>query len=118
MQFHLKILLAILFFLINFNLHLFADDNTFKNADIIILDKSSSSKYSINIQDKTRFRNLNFELLACRNYKFEKYNDQIALIRIYKNNIENFTGWFFAKTEELNFFSDKIYEISLIECKS
>jgi hypothetical protein len=50
-------------------------------------------------------------------HDFEKYVDQIALIKI-TNALDNseFTGWFFSKTEELNEFSDKIYEIRLVNC--
>ena len=47
----------------------------------------------------------------------QEYKDEMALISIYDNNLEYFTGWFFSKTEELNTYSDKIYEISLLSCE-
>ena len=112
----LKTLFLILFLLISFNSYLFAD-NGLKNANIVILDKSSSSKYYLSLSKNSIFRSLNFVILSCQLLNFEKYNDQVALIKI-SNSIDNseFTGWFFSKTEELNLFSDKIYEISLIDC--
>ena len=59
---------------------------------------------------------LSFKIFACAHDDFEKYKDDIALVSIYDSNSEDFTGWFFAKTEELNTYSDKIYEISLLSC--
>ncbi|MDC0862074.1 DUF2155 domain-containing protein [Alphaproteobacteria bacterium] len=111
----MKTLLAILFLTTNFNLYLQAEDVT-KIANVIILDKTSSTKYELLIDNNSTFRSLNFKILACSHYNFEKYKDDIALITIYDSNSEDFTGWFFSKTEELNTYSDKIYEISLLSC--
>ena len=116
MQSLLKTLSLILFLLISFNCNLSAEIGL-KNANIVILDKSSSTKYYLSMSKNSIFRSLKFEILSCQLLNFEKYNDQVALIKI-SNSIDNsrFTGWFFSKTEELNLFSDKIYEISLIDC--
>ena len=104
--------------LIRFNINLFADEEL-KNANVIILDKSSSTKYYLSLSKNSTFRSLQFEIFSCQLLSFEKYDDQVALIKI-SNSIDNskFTGWFFSKTEELNLFSDKIYEISLIDCNN
>ena len=116
MQSLLKTLSLILFLLISFNFNLSADKGL-KNANLVILDKSSSTKYYLSLSENSTFRSLKLEILSCQLLNFEKYNDQVALIKI-SNYIDNskFTGWFFSKTEELNLFSDKIYEISLIDC--
>ena len=118
MQFPLKTLSLILFLLISFNINLFADKGL-KNANVIILDKSSSTKYYLSLSKNSTFRSLQFEIFSCQLLSFEKYDDHVALIKI-SNSIDNskFTGWFFSKTEELNLFSDKIYEISLIDCNN
>ena len=80
MQYLLKRLLIILF-LINFiNSPSFAQNQ--HNAKILILDKSSSTKYELNFSHKIQFRNLSFELITCENIEFDKYLDEIALIRI------------------------------------
>ena len=118
MQSLLKTLSLILFLLISFNFNLSADKGL-KNANLVILDKSSSTKYYLSLSENSIFRSLKFEILSCQFLNLEKYNDQVALIKI-SNSIDNskFTGWFFSKTEELNLFSDKIYEISLIDCNN
>ena len=118
MQFPLKTLFLILFLLISFNFNLSADKGS-KNANVVILDKSSSTKYYLSLSKNSTFRSLQFEIFSCQLLSFEKYDDQVALIKI-SNSIDNskFTGWFFSKTEELNLFSDKIYEISLIDCNN
>ena len=56
-----------------------------------------------------------FELVACKNVEFDNYIDTAALLKI-KQNDEIFIGWFFKYTDELNLYSNKIYEISLIDC--
>lgn len=116
MQSQLKTLSLILFLLISFNPNLSANKEL-KNANVLILDKSSSTKYHLSLSKNSIFRSLQFEIVSCQFLNFEKYNDQVALIKI-SNSTDNssFTGWFFSKTEELNLFSDKIYEISLIDC--
>ena len=114
MLYLLKILFLILFLLISSNTRLLSDDDI-KSANLIILDKSSSTNYNLFISNNSYFRSLNF--VSCQLHDFEKYVDQIALIKI-TNALDNseFTGWFFSKTEELNEFSDKIYEIRLVNC--
>ena len=116
MLYLLKILFLILFLLISSNTRLLSDDHI-KSANLIILDKSSSTKYNLFISNNSYFRSLNFSIISCQLHDFEKYVDQIALIKI-TNDLDNseFTGWFFSKTEELNEFSDKIYEIRLVNC--
>ncbi|MDC1316074.1 DUF2155 domain-containing protein [Alphaproteobacteria bacterium] len=110
----MKILLAILFLVINTNSII---GKSLIVANLKILDKSSSSKYDIKVTNSGFFRSLNFKLISCDSHQFEKYLDTIALIEI-KNQNELFTGWFFSKTEELNTYSNKIYEISLISCNN
>ena len=116
MLYLLKILFLILFLLISSNTRLLSDDHI-KSANLIILDKSSSTNYNLFISNNSYFRSLNFNIISCQLHDFEKYVDQIALIKI-TNALDNseFTGWFFSKTEELNEFSDKIYEIRLVNC--
>ena len=116
MQFLLKTLLATLFLIISFNSFINADDYK-KIAKVVILDKSSSTKYELVIDSTSVFRSLKFKILSCSHHNFEKYIDETALISISTRNNDNFTGWFFSKTEELNTFSDKIYEISLLSCE-
>ena len=82
---------------------------------LLILDKSSSSKYELEFSESYQFRNLSFEIVSCKNIEFDKYIDKAALIRIYQND-SVFIGWFFKYTDELNLYSNKIYEISLIDC--
>ena len=104
----------IILFLISifFNQSLAAEINITK---LLILDKSSSSKYELEFSETIQFRNLSFEIVSCKNIEFDKYLDIAALIRISQN--ENiFIGWFFKYTDELNLYSNKIYEISLINC--
>ena len=85
------------------------------NTRLLILDKSSSSKYELEFSQKFQFRNLSFELVSCKNIKFDKFIDTAALIKISQND-NIFIGWFFRYTDELNLYSNKIYEISLIDC--
>ena len=85
------------------------------NTKLLILDKSSSSKYQLEFFEKYQFRNLSFELVSCKNIEFDKYLDTAALIKISQNDYE-YIGWFFKYTDELNLYSNKIYEISLSEC--
>ena len=53
--------------------------------------------------------------MSCKNIKFDKYLDTAALIKISQND-NIFIGWFFKYTDKLNLYSNKIYEISLIDC--
>ena len=48
---------------------------------------------------------------------FETFNINyyIALIKIHQKD-DTFIGWFFKHTDELNLYSNKIYEITLKEC--
>ena len=85
------------------------------NTSLLILDKSSSSKYDIVFSKYYNFRNLSFELISCKNIEFDKYLDTAALLKITQNN-NIFIGWFFKYTDELNLYSNKIYEISLTDC--
>ncbi len=85
------------------------------DTKLLILDKSSSSKYELEFLNKYLFRNLSFELVSCKNIEFDKYIDTAALIKISQND-NIFIGWFFKYTDELNLYSNKIYEISLIDC--
>ena len=82
---------------------------------LLILDKSSSSKYELEFTNTLQFRNLSFELVSCKNIEFDKYIDTAALLKITQNN-KIFIGWFFKYTDELNMYSNKIYEISLKNC--
>ena len=82
---------------------------------LLILDKSSSSKYELEFSETYKFRNLFFEIISCKNIEFDKYLDTAALIKISQND-NIFIGWFFKFTDELNLYSNKIYEISLTEC--
>ncbi len=82
---------------------------------LLILDKSSSSKYEIEFSKSHEFRNLSFELISCKDVKFDKYIDNAALLKINQND-SVFIGWFFKYTDELNLYSNKIYEISLTNC--
>ncbi len=108
--------LSIILFLSNFLLQIsYADD--LNKVSLLLLDKSSSSKYEINFSNTYNFRDINFELITCEVLAFDKYIDQIALIKINQPN-DTYIGWFFKFTDSLNLFSDKIYEISLLECIS
>ena len=82
---------------------------------LLILDKSSSSKYEFEFKNTYQFRNLFFELVSCKNIEFDKYLDTAALLKITQNE-KIFIGWFFKYTDELNMYSNKIYEISLTDC--
>ena len=113
MQYLWKKLLIILFLIsIFFHKSIATEINIIK---LLILDKSSSSKYELEFSDTYQFRNLSFEILSCKNIEFDKYLDTAALLRISQND-NIFIGWFFKHTDELNLYSNKIYEISLTDC--
>ena len=113
MQYLWKKLLIILFLIsIFFHKTIATEINITK---LLILDKSSSSKYELEFSETYQFRNLSFEIVSCKNIEFDKYLDKAALIRISQNN-NVFIGWFFKYTDELNLYSNKIYEISLTDC--
>ena len=113
MQYLWKKLLIILFLIsIFFHQKLLGEIN---NTKLLILDKSSSSKYELEFSQTYQFRNLSFELISCKNIEFDKYLDTAALIKISQND-NIFIGWFFKYTDELNHYSNKIYEISLTDC--
>ena len=88
MQSLLKTLSLILFLLISFNFNLSADKGL-KNANLVILDKSSSTKYYLSLSKNSTFRSLQFEIFSCQLLSFEKYDDQVALIKI-SNSIDSF----------------------------
>ena len=113
MQYLWKKLLIILFLnnIIFFQLNA-SETNITK---LLILDKSSSTKYDLKFSNSYKFRNLSFELITCKNIKFDKYLDIAALLKITQND-NIFIGWFFKYTDELNLYSNKIYEISLTDC--
>ena len=113
MRSHWKKLLIILFLSNIFFSHLNATETNITN--LLILDKSSSSKYDLKFLDKYNFRNLTFELVSCKSIIFDKYFDTAALLKITQNE-KVFIGWFFKYTDELNLYSNKIYEISLVNC--
>ena len=112
MQYLWKKLLIILFLISISNQTLATEIN---NTKLLILDKSSSSKYELKFSETYQFRNLSFEIVSCKNIEFDKYLDKAALIRISQND-DIFIGWFFKLTDELNLYSNKIYEISLTDC--
>ena len=112
MQFLWKKLLIILFLNSIFFISLYSNE-TNNITKLLILDKSSSSKYELEFLNSFQFRNLSFELISCKSIEFDKYLDVAALLKI-KQNDKIFIGWFFKYTDELN--SNKIYEISLINC--
>ena len=113
MQYLWKKLLIILFLIsFFFNQTLATEIN---NTKLLILDKSSSSKYELEFSKIYQFRNLFFEVVSCKNIEFDKYLDKAALIKISQND-NIFIGWFFKYTDELNMYSNKIYEISLTDC--
>ena len=85
------------------------------NINLLILDKSSSSKYELEFSNSYQFRNLFFELVSCKDIEFDKYLDTAALLKITQKD-KIFIGWFFKYTDELNLYSNKIYEISLKNC--
>ena len=89
--------------------------NEINKTKLLILDKSSSSKYELEFFETYQFRNLSFEMVSCKNIEFDKYLDKAALIRISQND-NVFIGWFFKYTDELNLYSNKIYEITLTDC--
>ena len=114
MQFLWKKLLIILFLNSIFFISLYSNENN-NITKLLILDKSSSSKYELEFLNSFQFRNLSFELISCKSIEFDKYLDVGALLKI-KQNDKIFIGWFFKYTDELNLYSNKIYEISLINC--
>ena len=113
MQYLWKKLLIILFLnnIIFFQLNA-SETNITK---LLILDKSSSSKYEIEFSNSYQFRNLSFEFISCKSIEFDKYLDIAALLKITQND-KIFIGWFFKYTDRLNLYSNKIYEISLTNC--
>ncbi len=113
MLFHLKKLLIILF--LNNLIILNTYSNQTNNVSLLVLDKSSSTKYELNFFDKFTFRDITFELITCEESIFDKYIDEIALMKIEQKN-DIFIGWFFKYTDELNLYSNKIYEITLKNC--
>ena len=108
-----KILLTILFLSSIFFNQIKAKQ--INNTKLLILDKSSSTKYELEFLDSYQFRNLSFELVSCKSIEFDKYIDTAALLKITQND-KIFIGWFFKYTDELNLYSNKIYEISLTYC--
>tara|TARA_B100002019_G_scaffold206653_1_gene179418 strand:+ start:385 stop:717 length:333 start_codon:yes stop_codon:yes gene_type:complete len=110
----LKRLLIILFLINIFSSKAFSES---RNASILILDKSASTKYELNFSKDVQFRNLSFELITCENIKFDKYVDEIALIKVSQEE-DIFIGWFFSITDELNLYSNKIYEVTLKSCSN
>ena len=115
MQYLLKKLLIVLF--LNSVVYFNANSSDLKRVSLLLLDKSSSTKYELNFNDKLSFRDINFELISCENQSFDKYIDEIALMKI-KQKDEIFIGWFFKHTDELNLYSNKIYEITLKKCST
>ncbi len=113
MQYLWKKLLIILFLNNFFFCNLQASETNV--TKLLILDKSSSSKYEIEFSNSYQFRNLSFELVSCKSIEFDKYLDTAALLKITQND-HIFIGWFFKYTDRLNLYSNKIYEISLINC--
>ena len=113
MQFLWKKLLIILF--LNSFFFSILQATEINNTKLLILDKSSSSKYELEFSKLFHFRNLSFELISCKNIEFDKYLDIAALLKITQNE-KVFIGWFFKYTDELNLYSNKIYEISLTNC--
>ena len=63
------------------------------DTKLLILDKSSSSKYELEFLNKYLFRILSFELVSCKIIEFDKYIDSAALIKISQND-NIFIGWF------------------------
>ena len=113
MLFLLKKLLIILFLSSLFSINTYS--NEIKRATLLILDKSASTKYILDFNDTISFRDITFELVTCEEFVFDKYIDKIALIKIHQKD-DTFIGWFFKYTNELNLYSNKIYEITLKEC--
>ena len=113
MLFLLKKLLIILFLSSLFSINTFS--NEIKRASLLILDKSASTKYILNFNDTISFRDITFDLVVCDESVFDKYIDKVALLKIHQKD-NTFIGWFFKHTNELNLYSNKIYEISLKEC--
>ena len=115
MLYLLKRLLIVLFLINTYYSQAFSENN--RNASILILDKSASTKYEINFSKEIQFRNLSFELITCENIKFANYVDEVALIKI-SQDLDIVIGWFFSVTDELNLYSNKIYEVTLKSCSN
>ena len=113
MLFLLKKLLIILFLISLFSFNSYSNET--KRVSLLILDKSASTKHILNFNDTISYRDITFELLACDESLFDKYIDKIALMKINQKD-NTFIGWFFKHTNELNLYSNKIYEITLKEC--
>tara|TARA_B100001063_G_scaffold239658_1_gene263518 strand:- start:143 stop:484 length:342 start_codon:yes stop_codon:yes gene_type:complete len=109
----LKKLLIILFLSSIFSFNSYSNEN--KRVSLLILDKSASTKYILKFNDTITFRDITFEVITCDESMFDKYIDKIALIKIFHKD-DTFIGWFFKYTNELNLYSNKIYEITLKEC--
>jgi len=115
MLYLLKRLLIVLFLINTFSSQAFSKNS--KNASILILDKSASTKYELNFSKEIQFRNLSFELITCESIKFDKYVDEIALIKISQDE-DIFIGWFFSITDELNLYSNTLYEVTFKSCSN
>ena len=115
MLYLLKRLLIVLFLINTFSSQAFSENN--RSTSILILDKSASTKYEIIFSKEIKFRDLSFELITCENIKFDKYVDEIALIKISQEE-DIFIGLFFSITDELNLYSNKIYEVTLKSCSN
>ena len=113
MQFPWKKSLIVLY--LNSLFLLEAHANQASKIKLLMLDKSSSTKYSIEFEQDTNFRDLSIELISCQKINFDKYTDTIALLKIAQKE-QTYIGWFFKITDELNLYSNKIYEVSLIDC--
>ena len=113
MQFPWKKSLIVLY--LNSFFLLEAHANQAPKVTLLMLDKSSSTKYSVEFYQDTNFRDLYIELISCQKINFDKYTDTIALLKIIQKD-QTYVGWFFKITDELNLYSNKIYEVSLIEC--
>ena len=113
MQFPWKKSLIVLY--LNSLFLLEAHANQTSKIKLLMLDKSSSTKYSVEFEQDTNFRDLSIELISCQKINFDKYTDTIALLKIAQKE-QTYIGWFFKITDELNLYSNKIYEVSLIDC--
>ena len=58
------------------------------NIRLLILDKSSSSKYELEFSNSYQFRNLSFELVSCKNIELHKWilNQNDFISGIYNTN--------------------------------
>ena len=59
-----------------------------KNIKLLILDKSSSSKYELEFSNSYQFRNLSFELVSCKNIELHKWilNQNDFINGVYNTN--------------------------------